>query len=220
MSERRPDPAPAAASILRSPFLWAGVAGLVGLALLWPLTRMRPRRPADPPPPAVIGQIPAFTLTDQAGKAYGSKDLAGRPYVAAFFFTTCQSICPRITQQMGKLGDKLRAAGLDVGQVSLSVDPEADTPAVLADYAAKHQIDGARWRLLTGSRDQVSRLLEGGFRTHMGDKVKTGDLIDIAHTSRFALVDRAGGLRGLFESDDDGLEEIVQQARRVSRAAR
>jgi protein SCO1/2 len=210
-------------SIWRSPFLWAALAGLVLIPAIRPWMRFEP----DPPPK--LFDLPEYRLIGSDGQPFGSDDLAGQVYVANFFFTRCVSICPRLTAAMKRLDRRFEEAGEDrVHLVSISVDPDYDTPVRLADYGESFGIDPGRWTLLTGTGSEVRELVVEGFRTGMGNPVPLGqppgqppleDLIDIAHTGRFVLVDGEGAIRGYYEHDEEGLDEIFHRSRHVLESA-
>lgn len=195
----------------RHPYLWAFLVGIVSLTLIRPLLRRVPE------PPPLLFQLPAYALVDSAGGPFGSADLAGRVYVANFFFTRCVSICPDLTRSMARLGARYDEEGVsDIRLVSISIDPEYDTPERLADYAAAHGIDPRRWTLLTGDTERIRELVSGGFKTALGEAEPRADsLMDIAHSGKLVLVDRAGGIRGYYDSDAEGLDEIFHRSRHV-----
>ncbi len=211
-----PSEAPPRVPWHKSPWLWAFIIGAVGLTLLRPYCAKHTRHVPKPPP--VTGQVPAFTLTNQFGKPFGSKDLKGHVYVVDFIFTTCRSICPRLTAQMKKLQTRFARKKIPIRLVSISVDPENDSPQAFLAYAKRHGADLKRWTFLTGKKDDVRRLLETGFKVHMGTKEKIRNMIDIAHTSRFLIVDWKGGIRGSYPSDDEGIDEIYNRAQHVLHA--
>src|SRR5690606_3323481 len=97
-----------------------------------------------------LGKVGPFALTDQAGERVDNATLAGKPWVAAFMFTRCPTVCPRITAEMKKLQAAAKQKGVSLHWVSFSVDPEHDTPQVLRDYARTHGLDPGNWPLLTG----------------------------------------------------------------------
>ena len=194
----------------RNPFVLyflIGVILLTGARLLWP---------AKSPVPAPLTRLPAFELTDQNGKPYGSADLEGRIYIASFFFTRCKTICPALTRSMRVLQDSLAEEGIDpdtVKLVSISVDPEHDTPEKLREFAEIHGVDPARWTLLTGEKAAIRILLENGFMVGMGELSEpTEGLFDIAHSAKFALVDRSGGMRGHYASEGHERDIVLQHA--------
>lgn len=159
-----------------------------------------------PPPPPVLKPLPAFSLTAEDGSSFGSAELAGGPYVASFFFSTCPSVCPRIIKAVGDVQRRSPGARL----VSITVDPATDTPAVLAAYARTHGADPARWRFLTGPEDAVRAAVVDGFMNPIGEREAREDgLFDIAHGSRLMLIDGQNRLRALYEPDAAGVEALV-----------
>lgn len=209
----RPARDPAAAGgrgLLRSPFFWAAAVALVTVPVLRPFLRHVPA------PPPVVGQLPEFRLVDQAGAAFGSKELRGQVWVADFFFTSCPSVCPKLTRAAKALQERFAAADVPVRLVSISVDPETDTPARLTDYAREYALDTTRWSLLTGDLADIRRLVVEGFAAHMGDKVPDGaGLMDIAHSTHLVLVDGQGRIRGYYGSDEQGSDEVFHRAQHV-----
>lgn len=185
--------------------LWIAVA-LVAAAVVY--TRHQP------PPLPVLGQLPAFTLTSQHGVPYGREALRGHVWVADFFFTSCPSMCPRMTRHMAQIQSRLREAGDAVRLVSFSVDPEVDTPERLRDYAARYGA-GERWMFLTGPTPEIKRVSEQGFRLAVGDapsaQGRAAD-VDIIHGGYFILIDRDARIRGYYRNDAPGLEAIVRDA--------
>jgi hypothetical protein len=139
-------------------------------------------------------------------------DLRGHVWIANFIFTRCPSICPLITAKMAlvqrRLGDpKLRF-------VSFSVDPSRDTPDVLKRYAAGWRPGETRWILLSTTAAAVESLV-----TAMYGTIKPAEN-DINHPRLFFLVDAAGSVRGVYESDrDDAVDRLVRDAQTVGAAA-
>ncbi len=198
---------PGRSSLLRNPFLWAALVGLVLIPLVRPLFRFEP----DPPP--VRGQVPSFTLIDGGGSPFGSRELAGQVYVTGFFFTRCTSICPLLIASMAHLDRRYGEAGVEgVRLVGITVDPSYDTPERLGQYARNHGIDPQRWSLLTGDEQAVHDLVVRGFKAAKGEPVLDGaGVMDIAHAARLVLVDGQGGIRGYYETSPLGLDEIYHR---------
>jgi protein SCO1/2 len=197
--------------VLRNPFLWAFVAGIVCLTAIRPLLRH------EPEPPGVLWRLPAFRLIAEDGSTFSKDDLAGRVWVANLFFTRCTSICPHLTRSMSALQRRYDEAGVDsVRLLSITVDPEYDSPGQLRAYARDHGIDTKRWRLLTGDRERIRALVVGGLHAAMGDPPADGaDLFDIAHAGHLFLVDADGGVRGFYATDAAGLDEVFHRSRHV-----
>lgn len=174
---------------------------------------------APAPGPEPIATLPAFELVDQHGRRLDRAALDGQVWVANAFFTRCVTICPRLTSRVRTLQERYAAGGIEgLRLVSVSVDPEYDTPERLAQYAGLHGVDPARWSMTTGEPDAIRSLLEDGFMTHVGERRDVGDgLFDIAHSGRLFLVDRRGRLRGFYETDDAGLDALYADSLAVLR---
>ena len=169
---------------------------------------------AQPEPPPRLGQVPEFALTDQNGRPFTRQTLAKKTWVAAFMFTRCPTICPRITQKMKQLQ---RKHGQKLWLVSFSVDPEHDTPEVLRAYAAKNGANLASWSFLTGDSEVIRKTAEKGFKLAVEGKVDTNapDL-GLLHGSHLVLVDGEGEIRGFYRTDDDTeIERLLADADRV-----
>jgi protein SCO1 len=170
----------------------------VGLGLVW----WWGRQPAPSLP--VMGTLPAFTLTDRSGATVTPATLAGRPWIADLVFTRCQLSCPRMTERMASLGPRL-APG--VRRVSVSVDPVHDTPAVLAEYARRHQAEAPDWLFLTGDEAEMRRLAVEGFKLGFAPADPTDPRAaqePVTHSTRFVLVDGQGRVRGWYDAFDEG----------------
>ena len=151
-----------------------------------------------------LGQVGAFSLLDQAGAPFGAESLRGKVWVAAFFFTHCPSICPRITRRMRALQVSAGKSERPPHLVSFSVDPENDTPPVLLAYARKFDADLQTWSFLTGDLAVVKRTVVDGFKLALDGKpdpsAENGGII---HGSHLVLVDRTLAIRGYYRTDDD-----------------
>ena len=134
------------------------------------------------------GWLNDFELTERSGKTVKSEDLRGEPYVACFFFSTCPGTCTRQSNKMQLLQSKFR--GKPIRFVSISVDPEIDTPEVLSEYAEKFQADKERWLFLTGPIETIVRV--GTEKFFLSGVEKRG------HPDRFCLVNADGDLVGSY----------------------
>ena len=186
-----------------------GVALALGAALV-----ARAMRPAPPLP--VLGAVPAFHLVDEEGAPFASGAMAGHVEVVDFIFTRCPSSCPRLTARMGELQARLAKDRSDARLVSFSVDPDNDTPPVLAAYATKAGADLARWTFVTGPVDDVTRAVVLGFKVSAA-KVATGaNDYDVTHGDWFVLVDRAGAIRGYYPTEEQAdFERLVRDTERL-----
>jgi protein SCO1/2 len=188
----------------------------VALAIALVARAMRPR-----PPLPVMGAVPAFHLTDEHGAPYESSAMTGHVSVIDFIFTRCPSSCPRLTARMGELQQRLARDRSPVRLVSFSVDPENDTPPVLAAYAAKAGADPQRWTFVTGPLNDVTRAVVLGFKVS-AVKVATGASdYDVTHGDWFVLTDGAGAIRGYYPTEENGdFERLVSDAERLANEGR
>lgn len=193
----------------KSPYLWSAVISMIVITILTPLTRRVPE------PPPVVGTVPEFTLTGPDGNAFGSKQLEGKAYIASFIFTRCQSICPMIVQHLTKLQARILHDKIPLVLVSVTVDPENDTPTVLKSYAEKSGANSAVWTFLTGSRETITHVVEKGFMVGMGAPTIVNGLMDIAHSQKLILVDNKGRVRGYYDATSEGTDEIYARAEAV-----
>lgn len=169
------------------------VLGAATLALA--LTALR-----HPPALPAYGTVPDFMLTERSGRSVRLADLAGKVWVADFIFTSCGGPCPMMSQRMASIQKGVRA--LDgVQLVSFSVDPRRDTPVVLREYAERYAADPERWWFLTGEPEAVLRLVRDGF--HLAVEVPQDPATEVIHSTRFALVDPRGQVRGYYDGTDD-----------------
>ena len=201
---------------MRNPYL---VAFFIGITLI---TVMRPLTRHVPDAPAVMFPVPEFHLVDQDGEPFDLAAMRGKVWVAGFIFTRCPSTCPRISKAMVDLQEKFHTFEIDAHLISFSVDPENDTPEVLSRYAKTIGADESRWRFVTGDRAAMEALVVGGFRLAM-DKpqpVEETSMYDIAHSTKLALIDAEGGIRGFYSTDELGLDEIYHRTQHVLRDMR
>lgn len=186
-----------------------GAVAAVALALV--ARAFHPR-----PPLPLFGHVPAFALVDTTGAPFTTASMAGHPSVVDFVFTHCTSSCPRLTARMGKLQASLASDGRATHLVSFSVDPENDTPPVLAAYAAKAGADPARWSFVTGPVDAVTDVVVRGFKVSAAKVAKGASDYDVTHGDWFVLVDGAGQIRGYYGADDDA--KLLDDVARLERA--
>jgi protein SCO1/2/putative membrane protein len=162
----------------------------------------------------------AFELIERSGRTITEFDLVDRVWIASFIFTRCPLSCPRISSVMKSLQEKLK--GSRVLLVSVSVDPDHDTPPVLDAYARGFGAEPDRWWFLTGSRPLIYELIERRFKLSVMVNPAPdpeGNDEAIAHSDRLALVDR-GRVVGLFDSKDPAaLDDLIKQAKRRAQAS-
>ena len=167
--------------------------------------------------PKHLGRLPEFSLRDHTGRPATLAGLKGRIWVADFIFTRCGGACPAMTARMARLR---RALPDEIEFVSFTVDPANDTPEVLARYAANFKAD-ARWRFVTGRQKDLYALSTEGFKLAAMEippnrqKPGEGDG-PFLHSSKFVLVDRAGEIRGYYDSEDeDDMKKLAADVGRL-----
>ncbi len=155
------------------------------------------------------GSVPDFKLTERNGTDVKLAQLRGKIWIVDFIYTTCTDTCPLQTAAMAKL-QKEFAAKANVQFVSVSVDPDRDTPQVLNAYADKHEADRQRWFFLTGPRDQVIKLVRDGFHLSVAALPNSAEQSGmIPHSPRFVLIDQQAQIRGYYDSRElEGLARL------------
>ena len=147
--------------------------------------------------------LPAFSLIERNGEKVTNAQFSGKVWVANFIFTRCAGFCPVLSHHMRHLYESLsdNPHADRIRFVSISVDPEFDTPLRLQQYAAKYNADPERWVFLTGQRSAVWLLCRDGFKQTV-EEDPGNDKMPIFHTSNFVLVDADGKIRGFYDSLD------------------
>ena len=181
--------------------LFVVAVGIVSVYLWADLFRFA--RQSSPTALEPLGTLPAFELIERRQALLRLDDLRGRVWVADFMYTSCVEVCPLQSAEMARLQAAF-ADYTDLRLVSISVDPERDTPAVLSVYAENFQADPERWLFATGEPEAVARLAQEGFRLSAASYVSGEDGADYTfiHSNRFVLVDRQGRIRGYYRSTD------------------
>lgn len=161
-------------------------------------------------PLPVLGEVPDFQFTAQDGREFNRASLDGNLWVADFIFTNCHGPCPLMSSRMSRL-QKAVAEYPDVRLVSFTIDPDRDTPEVLASYAQRYQADPKRWFFLTGDKWELDSLGRDHFKLHMIDE-------SLSHSTRFVLLDRKSRIRGYYSSEEAGvIDRLVTDIRRLRR---
>ncbi|MEO7361840.1 MAG: SCO family protein [Gemmatimonadaceae bacterium] len=141
-------------------------------------------------------RVGAFRLTDQNGANISESTFAKHATIIHFFFTTCAGVCPTTQSNIARLLAKMPNESR-VQVLPHSVMPERDSEPMLKMYAELHQIDGARWHLLTGARNTIEELARNSYDVNLSNGSSYG-VSDLAHTETLVLVDSAGRLRGVY----------------------
>ncbi len=154
-------------------------------------------------------EVPDFTLTDQSGRAVRLSDFRGRVVAIDFIYTRCPlpDVCPRLSANFAYVAKRLR--GRDLTLLSITIDPQFDTPPVLTEYARRYGGDGESWRFLTGTADQIRDV---GGRFGLIYWPEEGSL---THTSATAVIGRDGKLKALIEGSSyrpDQLRDLIEHA--------
>ncbi len=181
---------------------------------------------AKPPELDDLGTLPTWHMMDQRGQAIGSDTLRGKPWVANFLFTSCPTSCPPLARATSRLQEHIRAwqpkDGAPLARlVSISVDPETDTPEHFTAWGKTYQNDPRLWALVTGPYEAMETLVVGGFMQPILRKDRqpgqpapeTPTPLDTAHSLKFVLVDGRGHLRGLYDRDDAALQKLNDDLR-------
>ncbi len=141
---------------------------------------------------------------------FGQAGLAGQPWIADFIYTTCSGPCPMISANMARLQRDLPPA---VQLVSFTVDPKRDTPAVLESYGRRLGADPARWRFVRLPAPRLAGVMQGGFKLALAPGGSA-----VVHSTKMALVDGDGWIRGYYDGDDEGsLKRLEADARSLVR---
>jgi len=169
--------------------------------------------PPPPPAPHKFGPAPAFMLKHQDGGTLSNDDLKGYIYVADFFFTHCNSVCPKLSQLMNKMQESYKTEPR-MRFVSFTIDPLRDSVPVLKAYANQYGALSDKWYFLTGDAHYIrDTIAEKGFKVPVVPDGGTSD--QFTHTDRFVLVDGAGQIRGYFNVMDppqtDSLYNMIER---------
>ena len=151
-------------------------------------------------------KIAPFKMTNQNGETITDKDYNGKIYVADFFFTTCPTICPKMTANMGELQRVFRKDS-QVMLLSFSVTPKVDSVAQLKRYATEKGVEDSKWNLVTGDKKEIYTLARQSYLAVKSD----GDWgkYDMIHTENFILVDPEQRIRGFYDGTDSEALQIL-----------
>ncbi|WP_412983730.1 SCO family protein [Pontimicrobium sp. IMCC45349] len=137
-------------------------------------------------------KVPAFSFVNQDGKLISNKDYEGKVYVLEFFFTTCPTICPRMSKNLVDIQDSFN--GLEnFGIASFTINPDNDTPEVLKAYAEQYGVTNPNWHFMTGDKDAIYDLANVGFNLYAAQDDEAAGGFE--HSGNFALIDKNGFIR-------------------------
>jgi protein SCO1/2/putative membrane protein len=150
-----------------------------------------------------LAGVEDFSLTECHGQTVTKADLLGKPWLACFIFTRCAGAdyCPRVSREMEILQQRLK--GVDVRLVTITVDPENDTPEVLCEYAARYKADPEKWWFLTGDKETIYHLIRHSFRMIVYEDPKQIPGFEVAHSLEIMHVDAEGVVRGRYKAPSD-----------------
>jgi protein SCO1/2 len=179
--------------------------GLLAIAYLLSLAEVKRLHRHQLP---VLGVISNFTLTNQDGKTTTLENLTNHIWVADIIFSRCAGPCPRMTAQMKSVQDALTKES-NVKFVTLTTDPDYDTPDVLKKYGERFGADFYRWMFLTGTKNEIGSLAANSLKLSAvpvkpAEQQNAADLF--IHTTIFVLVDKQARLRGIFETGGEGID--------------
>jgi protein SCO1/2 len=154
-------------------------------------------------------KVRPFKLKNQFGKEVGLEDWGGKIIIADFFFTSCPSICPKLTRNMKKLQTAFKKTDSLVRFVSFTVDPTRDTVQALKAYGDKFGIDHDTWFMLTGDKNELYDIALNEFKASIASNgnIDTGFI----HTDRFFLLDKERVVRGWYSGlDSVNLDKLIK----------
>ena len=144
-------------------------------------------------------KIAPFSFTNQNGKKVTEQDYNNKIYVADFFFTTCPTICPKMTENMGQLQNEFLEDS-QIKFISFSVTPQIDSVRQLKKYAIEKGVNDSKWNLVTGNKKEIYSLARKSYLAVKDDG--DGGQFDMIHTENFILVDPEKRIRGFYDGTD------------------
>jgi protein SCO1/2 len=165
---------------------------------------------------------PPLDLVDENGAPFTEASVAGRVLLVDFIYTNCADVCPMLTALMRATQERLVAEQLMPSHVmllSITVDPERDSPAVLKQYGANIGAHPEGWKFLTGDRSVLEETLVQGFKLPFRGPTPAGPArpgFEITHTSRLIIVDRAGVVRGIQNGEEMDVDQTVRTLKRLA----
>lgn len=166
-------------------------------------------------------EVNDFEVTNQNGDTFTKEDMEGKVWLMDFIFTNCATVCPPMTQNMTAVTQALEEKGIeDYGVLSFSVDPETDSPEVLAEYAEWYDIpENTEWQFVTGyDYDFIRGFAEDNFKTIVAPPPEGSN--QVTHGTSFYLIDQEGTILKDYAGIDSGdtefpLEEMVSDVEKL-----
>ena len=144
--------------------------------------------------------LPSFKFLDEDSITFSSETLKKKPYIAYFFFTSCPSVCPRMTQSVKRLQRALENKIENFNIIGISIDPERDSPSKMKKFGDEYEVDFKNWHFLTGSEEKINDLGIKGF--YVGISKSPDEPGGYLHSEKLILVDKEGHLRGYYTGTD------------------
>ena len=161
-------------------------------------------------PLPILGEIPSFELIDNYGNLFTEENISGKIWVADLIFTTCAGPCPVMSTEMKSVHQTFLEND-NIRMITITVNPDYDTPDILTEYGKRYDADFSKWHFLTGEYDNIQNLIANGF--------KMGDIEEIVfHSTRFALIDPNMKIRGYYigtESND--VKKLVRDIKQLGK---
>ena len=156
--------------------------------------------------------IPDFSFMNQNEEFIGRAEMEGKITIVDFFFTSCPSICPIMSKEMERVNDRFRDEPR-VQIMSISIDPEYDTPEILKSYADRHNAIPGKWHFLSGPKEETYQLAKCGFVLPILDGNGVPD--DFVHSDKFVLIDEHGRIRGYYSGTDREAVDLLMLETKV-----
>ncbi|MEX0806888.1 MAG: SCO family protein [Candidatus Binatia bacterium] len=160
-----------------------------------------------------FGAVPEFSFIERDGRRITLSDLEGKVWIVNFIYTNCPDTCPIQSAQMRQIQEDFKKEK-DLRLVSITVDPERDTPVVLSQYAKRFSADPTRWLFLTGEKETIYKFAQEGFRlgaVEIPHEKRPESGATHTHSPRFVVIDRDAQIRGYYVSTDP---EAMKRLRR------
>ena len=158
-----------------------------------------------------IGRVLPFAFTNQDGKKVTEQDVAGKVFVAEYFFTTCKSWCPIMHANMRIVYDRFKNEK-DFLILSHTSDPATDSAATLKRYADSMNVDTDKWIFLTGTKDSLYRQARHSYKIDDPNNNPLSNEVDFLHSQFFSLVDKKGNVRSIYEGNErKDVEKMINE---------
>jgi cytochrome oxidase Cu insertion factor (SCO1/SenC/PrrC family) len=198
---------------------------VVGIAVFYQTTKLAVQ------PLPVYMSLPAVNLIDQDGRTFDISQTRGKIVVLSPIYTHCTDICPLTTAKMKLIQEQIKIVGLsnEVQLITFTVDPERDSPEVLKQYSGRFNIDSGNWIFLTGSSDQIQKLIKGlslyvervydiggtAIPESALPRPPTGTSYDVNHTDCLFIIDRQGNVRALPPGSQTNVNDDIQLIQQI-----